>query len=240
MPGINKNLNSLLAHSETILLVFTILGGWVYHLIRGDRVDSTRSMLGSLVREVIHAENINLDDPNVRANIVQLVTDKAEAWLAERKITGALADHLVKEAVAAAVAELAHLVSQRAMIKEALGASSMTTKSIDRKAPPPVQLPAQVTKARSPAAGKIDKLGRDLVLRWRQYLLPHADGTEDLGFTLGWILNESGGDPCSEGGGTLDEIGIPQFNVPVHQGVLLVNPRGPRLYTRSGQSCLSH
>jgi hypothetical protein len=82
--------------------------------------------------------------------------------------------------------------------------------------------------ARNPAAGKKDKLGRDLVLRWRQYLVLHGDGSEDLGVVSGWILNESGGDPCSTGGGNLDEIGIVQFNVPTS------GPKAGRIIGESG------
>lgn len=76
---------------------------------------------------------------------------------------------------------------------------------------------------KNPAAGQNDGLGRDMILRWRDYFIAAAEGGEDIGVALGSLVVESGGDPCATGGdldgdGVNDEIGISQHNTSIIKG----------------------
>lgn len=111
---------SVLEHADTIVTAIVFLGGWLWHKVRGDNTDSARTMLTSLVRGIVHAELGDLDDHAVEGKLRELVTKRATAWLADRKITGAIADMLLREAVEIAVAELRRLISQHEAVKVAM------------------------------------------------------------------------------------------------------------------------
>ena len=113
-------LETLIAHADTIVVALGIVGGWIWHKVRGDSTDSARSMLIAMVRGIVHAEVGDLDDMNVETKLRELVAQRAKSWLTSRKITGAIAEMLAREAVEIAVAELRRLISQHEAVKAAL------------------------------------------------------------------------------------------------------------------------
>ncbi len=88
---------------DPTVVVSTAIGvlGWLYHKARGDKTESARAVLQSLVRQVLFSDGVDLD--NVRSRFEAL----AKTALAKRGFKGAIVDALIHEFSEYAAAELA-------------------------------------------------------------------------------------------------------------------------------------
>ncbi len=78
----------------TILSGVTIgVLGWLWRLVHGDKVESARDILDSVVTQVLNTPGLNLD------NVKQKIEAAARPALAKLGIKGSLADNLIHEFV---------------------------------------------------------------------------------------------------------------------------------------------
>ena len=130
-------LDTILSHLDTIIAAAGIVGGFIWHKLRGDQTDSVRATLKALVQGVVHDEVGDLDDPAVEAKVRDFVAKRAKAYLAEHKVTGTLADLLVKEAIEIGVAELKRMISTQTALAEAVSdMADKAQKVVDAFKPP--------------------------------------------------------------------------------------------------------
>lgn len=85
---------------NVLIPLLGFVASWLYHKIKGDKTQSIRELLDSVVTQVIYSPGVDLDNVRSRAEarILEL--------LARKNVKGKLAEALVHEFTEFAVAEL--------------------------------------------------------------------------------------------------------------------------------------
>lgn len=122
----------ILSHIDTIVIALGIIGGWIWHKSRGDNTDSARTMITQLAKQIVHDTIGDLNDPANEAKVRDYVTQKVSAWLTSHKITGVIADLLVREAVEIGITELKQMQTQQDALKDALNQLAAGVPSVDQ------------------------------------------------------------------------------------------------------------
>jgi len=126
----NALLAFLSAHSDSIGIIVTTIAGLLWHRARGDAQDGARAQLKALAERIVHEE---LGDPRsetAAARVRIMVAQYAKPLLAKLKITGALADALIAEAVDIGLKELARALNSQLALDESVAQMSAASQRV--------------------------------------------------------------------------------------------------------------
>jgi hypothetical protein len=110
----------LINHWDDVAAVGVLVGGWIYAKARGRKTKTVREILDDIVRQVINADGVDLE--NVKPKAERAIRDT----LAKAGIKGKAAEVLVHEFVEYAAAELAERYAEVNKALQKLNAATET------------------------------------------------------------------------------------------------------------------